>query len=527
MITSQEKYLEITAFMEDQYNVSSFFFDACLRYPEKIAIIETDEKISFASLKNDVLATADYFLEAGILPGHKVLLLVPMSITLYKNLLALLHIGATVVFVDEWAGFARLGACCSRVPCHALVAGWKINTLSFFSKELRKIPIKLKANIVYTSAKKIAEFKKTNVLSPALITFTTGSTGMPKAAIREHKHLYYQYMALRHEINAAEDDVFLSVLPIVLLINLATGSTSVIADWNSRKPQKMVQAKIFSQIVKHHINCIASSPFFVKQLALHLGEAKEIRENIEKIFTGGAVVFPSEAELLLKAFPKAKINVVYGSTEAEPISTITAEELVNESKIFSSNGAAVGAPVSRITVIILPITNNNIAFATDETLYANALQPGNAGEIVVSGKQVLEDYLFDKEAVLRNKIFTDTTCWHRTGDAGIMSENGRLYLQGRCAQMIYHKGETIAPFLMEYQLKQNSQVKMGTVFMIKEKVVAVIECSKKSDRIMLREEILKADKRINKVIFMTEIPRDPRHFSKINYIKLQKIVEGI
>ena len=63
-------------------------------------------------------------------------------------------------------------------------------------------------------------------------------------------------------------------------------------------------------------------------------------------------------------------------------------------------------------------------------------KPGQAGEIVVSGPQVQRGYLGDPEGEARNKIKDGSKVWHRTGDAGYLDAQGRLFLLGRLQQRV-------------------------------------------------------------------------------------------
>ena len=84
--------------------------------------------------------------------------------------------------------------------------------------------------------------------TPALITFTTGSTGTPKAALRSHVFLNEQFKALLHEIQPKPTDIDMPILPIVLFVNLGVGCTSIIADYKQTKPNNLDPKKIINQL---------------------------------------------------------------------------------------------------------------------------------------------------------------------------------------------------------------------------------------------------------------------------------------
>ena len=135
-----------------------------------------------------------------------------MGIDLYKIVLALFKIGATAVFLDEWVNKSRMELCCEVAQCNAFIGIFKARVLSIFSTELRKIPIKLGTQI---PASKPAQtiIGEVNLTDIALITFTTGTTGKPKAAKRTHEFLQEQFNALTDKMQPQADDVVLTMLP--------------------------------------------------------------------------------------------------------------------------------------------------------------------------------------------------------------------------------------------------------------------------------------------------------------------------
>ncbi|MCA6362962.1 MAG: AMP-binding protein [Bacteroidetes bacterium] len=504
-------------------NIARHFFTSAAAHPHKAAIIDRDGRaISFGELANEVKTAAAYYRSKGIGRGDRVLVFVPMSIELYRSVLAIFHIGAVAIFLDEWVSRERLELCCRMAQCKAFIAPFKLRALAFLlSPQLRRVPVWLGKGIKKTDAATEAEAVAAN--ETALITFTTGSTGIPKAADRTHAFLQAQFDALVDEIQPAPDDVDMPVLPIVLLLNLGSGITSVIADYNSRKPKKLNPSRIRTQITAHGVNRFISSPYLAEQLAKHstLYPGKDSTQ-LRRIFTGGAPVFPDQAATMQQGYAQAQINIVYGSTEAEPISRITASELTQQGEL--SRGLAVGHIAKAATVIILPITNSPIEVNDAQHLQAMQLSSGEVGEIVVSGPHVLRHYIDNPEAVKQNKIFTGNTVWHRTGDAGFVNDDGQLFLCGRCNAIITDKaGHMLTPFLWEGKLRLIDGVAAGTIMQQGEKIVAVIEPLKNAMLEKIKREISEAYP-FDEIRVLPQIPRDPRHFSKVDYGKLKELM---
>jgi acyl-CoA synthetase (AMP-forming)/AMP-acid ligase II len=268
------------------------------------------------------------------------------------------------------------------------------------------------------------------------------------------------------------------------------------------------------------VSRMTSSPYFVHRLAEHVLQTKQTLP-LRKIFTGGAPVFPREAALLAEAFTDANIQIVYGSTEAEPISTISAHELKHQAG-QALQGLDVGMPYRKTEVIILPITDAPMTAASEEELKDISLPPNQAGEIVVSGPHVLREYLHNPEALKRNKIFIGEKVWHRTGDAGYRDETGRLFLCGRCSTMIAKKDGWIFPFLVEEQIAGLKGYSMGTVLEVNGKILLIAETNalEKDQQGLLALAASRGVEK-NNVQEISSVPRDPRHHSKIDYEKLR------
>ncbi len=506
--------------MEKDYNCVNLFLEAAKKYPSKAAIIQEDTQISFDELLIEVEQTSTYFIEKGIKKGDRVLVFVPMGMDLYRIVLAILNIGATAVFLDEWVSKKRMEACCRVAHCQAFVGIFKARLLSIFSSELRKIPIHLGTGYKKYAVTSSTHCKVSNT-DTALITFTTGSTGTPKAAKRTHGFLKEQFEALIEKIDPQPEDIDMPVLPIVLLINLGAGCTSVIADFKASKPEAMNPEKVLRQLAKHKVNRMVSSPFFVKRLSQHIIENKgSVSLSLKKIFTGGAPVFPSEALLYTRAFPNTLIEIVYGSTEAEPISAISAQQLILSESSELTTGLNVGKPYRKAEVKIIGIQEGSIQCNTEAELKQLEVLQGVIGEIIVSGPHVLTEYFNNEEALRQNKIFIGDKCWHRTGDSGFLGKDDLLYLTGRCKALITYHGELFSPFVYENKLQQLPGVVLGSILFNDNKLFAILELNDQANVIQLKESITRIMPKCE-VKIVSKIPRDPRHNSKIDYDKLK------
>lgn len=496
-------------------NICSHFLITAKSYPDTIALIENGQEVTYHQLLNEVLQTVQYFQEKGLKPGDKVLVFVPMCINLYRIVLALLYVGAIAVFIDEWVNKERMEKCCSVVQCQAIIGNYKLKVLRFFSKELKNIPLVLNPKKI-VSIKNIPPFHFALGYDPALITFTTGSTGTPKAAIRTHHQLNEQFNALNDIIKPSQGDVVLTTLPIVLLINLGVGATSVIENFSNTIINVVTAEKIYGYLNKYKVTRFITSPYFVVQLAKYTLTTKKTIPSLNSVYTGGAPVYLNEAEILKNAFPNANIHVVYGSTEAEPISSTTIENLI----LLSSNneGICVGKTDSITELKIIPITENSISKCNE----LNSMPYGEIGEIVVAGNHVVNQYQNNSEAFLRNKIQVGNKIFHRTGDSGFLDRGNNLFLTGRCATIIKNKNKTIFPFVVENSLKNITGITLATALMINNKVYIIVEKEKEADENEIKLHITQIVNFESEVIFIKEIPRDPRHHSKIEYEKLRK-----
>ena len=361
---------------------------------------------------------------------------------------------------------------------------------------------------------------------PALVTFTSGSTGVPKAAVRTHGFLLAQHRTLSRALDFQDGEVDLITLPVFVLANLASGLTSVLAATNLSKPGSPDIDSVKAQCARHGVTRCAASPAFFDAI---LKSGKGLPQ-LKKIFTGGAPVFPDLLRRLGGKLPEAVIDSVYGSTEAEPIAHFSAQDADSETDSLTAAGAGLcsGPPVRDISLRVMADEwGKPLGPFDDASFQALEVEPGQAGEIVVAGDHVLKGYLQgigDEET----KIRVGAQVWHRTGDAGWLDEKGRIWLLGRCSEKL--PGTVSAeglprdafryPFAIECALRERFPgIRMAAMDWKGTRILVV-----EGDEMEGIRETASAFGIVN-IRYVPGIPLDRRHNAKIDYPALRALLE--
>lgn len=515
-------------------NIIIDMYTMATRYPEKTALVDHGESsrkgisyehITYRQLFNDVMATAANLRKCGFKKGDRIVVFVPMSYPLYVLCLAIAYMGAVSVFIDAWADRDRLSKACRVVSPKGFIGTRGAQVLRV-NRDIRNIPVKKTVSAVVSLHNEDQGEFAPEVVSPhdeALITLTTGTTGLPKGARRTHGALSEQFSVLNGHLDINESDTDLTALPIFVFLNISTGSTSVLPLFNPAKPSSFDPAKVVEQVRELNITTSIGSPVFYEKMADYLiGKGETL--TLKAIYTGGAPVFRPLAEKMLKAFPGTEIEIVYGCTEAEPISAISLHESM---ELAAVPGMPVGKKVDGIDVKIIRASTAVIQPGEDQSIDDYLAPASEVGEIVVKGPHVLQEYLGDPELFAKNKIKDGDDTWHRTGDAGVMDREGNIFIHGRVAKRLVNRGVNMYPVPFEQQLMEIEGVSFSSVVEKGEKVFAVIEADvsqhEKSNILTIAYEKLRRLEP-DQVIFLKKIPRDPRHNSKVDYEKLSALL---
>jgi acyl-CoA synthetase (AMP-forming)/AMP-acid ligase II len=278
---------------------------------------------------------------------------------------------------------------------------------------------------------------------PAIITATSGSTGLPKLAVRSHGFLDRQQQVLRRHLDIAPGSCDLATLLVFALVDLAAGATCVVADADLRRVGQVAARPVLSQIHRHRVRSIVASPAFFERIC-----PENTVDHLAWIATGGAPLVPDALQRFADWAPEARVEGVYGSTEAEPIATMDAAAISAEDRQASVSGAGLlaGHPVPDIHCTLRDLSAGSAGW-----------HPATAdfGEILVAGSHVLTGYL-DGAGDRERKIHHGGRIWHRTGDCGRFDAQGRLWLLGRCDAVLRHRDQYRFPFAVEVAARGRS-----------------------------------------------------------------------
>ncbi|MGB0034152.1 MAG: AMP-binding protein [Candidatus Acidiferrales bacterium] len=508
--------------------------------PDAPAILDVhrgrSRALSFAELDLASSRAAALLQNEGVAAGDGVLIFHAMSAELYAALIGAFRLGAVPMFLDPSAGREHIERCCHLWPPKAMIASTKAHLLRFVSPALRRIPRKFAIGGAVPGA---VSWNRTSSLTPlreilasapdapALITFTSGSTGLPKAAVRNHAFLLEQHRVLAESLRLAAGDLDLTTLPIFVLANLGSGVTSLIPDADLRSPGKIDPAPVIGQIRSQKPGRTAAPPAFLERLGDYCAERKLFLPELKKIFVGGAPVFPNLLRKLHGISPDAEVTAVYGSTEAEPIAEILFSQI--EPSDFGSmvqgRGLLAGRPVPQIRLAILEEKwGKPIGTLSPSEFQSRCMPAGEAGEIVVSGGHVLSGYLGGK-GDSETKFDVDGMRWHRTGDAGYLDERGRVWLLGRCDARIEDEHGVLHPFAAECAAQQVPGVRRAALIAHNGRRLLAVELDKGSGAgIVAAVQNAVRWARIDSVRVLPKIPVDKRHNSKVNYPELRKLI---
>jgi len=442
------------------------------RWGQRPHVIQGERVVSFAGLCRAVDAKAAQLAALGVQPGQRIFILGWNGPEWVVNFWACIRIAAVPVLANAWWSSAEIAnglallqpaltladaAVAAKMPEGARCGPWAIDPEA---APVSSLPAPSDAG---------------DETETALIIFTSGTSGQPKAVVLSHRALLARLQMTLHvtrklpqQVDAAAHDVTLLTGPLFHVGGMQTLLRAcIVGDTLVLPAGRYDPAEVLKAIERNRVNRWNAVPTMVSRLLDHPNLPNHDLGSLKSISIGGA---PVHAELLQRirvGLPSVspRIPTGYGLTENGGQATAAAGSAEHAEQLGSS-----GRPLSCVEVSFLA-------------------HPGLPdGEILLRSPTQMSGYHGLAESPI------DAEGWLHTGDLGRLDDKGNLWITGRCKDMIIRGGENIAPAAIERALMALPGVTEAVVFGVPhadlgEEVMAVVVTAGDLTAESLREQM--------------------------------------
>lgn len=439
---------------------------------------------SFEELSSDIRRMQDHLAARGVREGHRILAFASSGYSLCVFMFAALTMGASVMYVDIHTRQQSVGEIFRKTaPDHILVSD-RTRFARVLFPEFRKIRSVINIDRVPEKAGGEPVFAGIPEETAGLITVTTGSTGTPKLFLRTHRDLYEQLLlTMNNNEPAKDDDIALTTSYIYIFSNLIQGMTTAIPNVNlgGKDTRKIVEK--LEKFRDLPITRIMTSPDFCLR-------TPNMYPNLRTLYFGGAILNLHEAGAIKAKYPDCRIQYIYGSTEQSLISQTTLDEYLAE--LMDRGIGVLGEPCRGVDVRISG--EGNILVKSDALLTRSFDQYS------------LQDGFYD------------------THDAGRLVD-GKIVYRGKAGFTLTEGGRTLYANEIEQQvIRRFPQMPKCAALQYNGKNWLFVEKSSASPEKVrdFVKETIGLDVTVRE---LDPIPKDVKHHTKINYLKLRKMAE--
>jgi len=298
---------------------------------------------------------------------------------------------------------------------------------------------------------------------PAVIVYTSGTSGRPKGAVLSHRALVanLEQAAAIEPPTVTADDVVLLVLPLFHIYGLNAGlgrvafhgATAVLAE-------RFDPADSLASLARHRVSVVVGAPPMYVAWSL-LPDVGEAFATVRLAVSGAAPLSPAVLERMLAATGHFVFEG-YGLTETAPAVTST---LMSE----AAKPGSIGRPLPGVEVRLVDAEGRELgggahegATAGDDVdefddAAAGGVGGGDVGEIAVRGANLFSGYWPDRSGG------PDADGWWRTGDVAYADSSGDLYLVDRRHELILVSGFNVYPREVEEVLLRSPDIEEAAV----------------------------------------------------------------
>jgi acyl-CoA synthetase (AMP-forming)/AMP-acid ligase II len=401
--------------------------------PDGLAFADATDRLTFGRLLDDATRVARVLTVRGVGPGDRCAIILPSGLDFVRIAFGA-HIAGLCVaaFNPRLAPDTTVKRLALIRPALAVVSGEAQESLAGTAARLGQTVRLLAAEDVLTEATTARPLARPTPPpdSPALLLFTSGTTGEPKTAIIHHRHLAAFFELSRLRVPVGHGDVFVNWLPLYHNMGLirAVCGTPVLGWACHLVPPGLDTLRAWLDTVSRVGGTVTSSSDFGFRTAAQLVDPGGLDlASLRVAFSGGERVRASTIDQFERRFNVPGVILPsYGLSEATLGVTCAAPgEPIRQDGV---GRVSCGRPYDGLEIRIVGSQGSDAP-------------TGEPGEIAVGGPTLFAGY-FDDEPATRAVLREG---WLHTGDQGAVGADGHLYVHARTRALIKHAGVTIVP----------------------------------------------------------------------------------
>jgi amino acid adenylation domain-containing protein len=438
--------------------VHDLLAETAARSPERTAIVAGDRTVTFAGLDAASARLAAALQGAGVRRGDRVAAALDNSIEFVLALFGTLRAGGVFVPVNPTTKAQKLGYLLDDCEVRAVVAGGPAlaaaataaasaaSVVAFFQAGgTAAAPIRpgLEARPLEDALDPAGTLPQVPA-DPGLIDqdlaailYTSGSTGQPKGVMLTHANMRNTSWSISTYLGLRAEDVVACVLPLSfdyglfqVLMGARVGFT-LLLERGFTYPHE-----VLARMRAEGVTCLPGVPSIFARLLEAPGFRAEALPRLRLVTNTAAAFAPAHIRRIQALFPEAQVFSMYGLTECTRVCFLPPERLADKV-------ASVGRAMPNCETMVV-----------DEA--GRPLPPGEVGELVVRGANVMRGYWGKPEATarrLREGPIPGERLLH-TGDLFRTDEEGFLYFVGRRDDVFKCRGEKVSPKEIEFVLHE-------------------------------------------------------------------------
>jgi long-chain acyl-CoA synthetase len=424
-------------------------------YPDKIAVVDGSRRFTYRDLGDRWNRLSNALLDLGLKKGDCLCVLLKNSIEVIDANAAAVKTGALIATINYRLDARAIETILNDTKCPVLIIGnefldmiSRMRPRLSFLKACISVGCESDGMLEYESLLKNYSSREPVVHTfeddPAVVNFTSGTTGVPKGAVASRTAVLFRLCHASMELFMNPYDRYLVALPLVhiganmpaLAMIFRCATIIVHRDWDAREFCRLVQNEKVTKAIL--------TPGLLNFLLNFSDVGDYDLGSLQRIQYGGAPMAVGWMIKLMKLMPECKFQQGYGTSESFTqvlLNSHIHDEAVTGSSDAQDKLSSIGIEAALCRARVVNEKGDDVS-------------PGEIGEIILGGPMIMTGYL-NKPKETAEKLKDG---WFYTGDLARVDDDGYIYLIDRKNRMIITGGENVYPAQVEAVLSNHPKI---------------------------------------------------------------------